>query len=39
MLLGVDAYNTPLTLKTYLLVMKSQILIFDKSICRGSVVT
>jgi len=35
MLLGVDECNTPLTLKTYLLVTKTQILIFDKIICRG----
>jgi len=39
MLLGVDACNTPLPLKTYFLVMISQILVFDKIICRGSVVT
>jgi hypothetical protein len=38
MLLGVDACNTPLPLKTYFLII-SQILVFDKIICRCSVVT
>jgi len=39
MLLGMDACNTSLTLKPYLLVMKSQNLVYDNILCRGSVVT
>ena len=39
MLLGVDACNTPLTLTTYLLVMKSQNLVCDNIVCPGSVMT